>query len=60
MTDQLMTVKEVAATLHLGKSTVFKMIADGTFPPGIRLGPQAVRWRTSTVEEWLSRQPDSR
>jgi prophage regulatory protein len=36
----------------LGRSTIYRWIADGSFPPPVRLGPRAVAWRWSDLERW--------
>jgi prophage regulatory protein len=36
----------------LGRSTIYRWIADGTFPPPVRLGPRAVAWRWSDLDRW--------
>jgi prophage regulatory protein len=36
----------------LGRSTIYRWIADGSFPPPVRLGPRAVAWRCSDLDEW--------
>jgi len=36
----------------LGRSTIYRWIADGSFPPPVRLGPRAVAWRWSDLDQW--------
>jgi len=36
----------------LGRSTIYRWIADGSFPPPVHLGPRAVAWRWSDLDEW--------
>jgi prophage regulatory protein len=36
----------------LGRSTIYRWIADGSFPPPVRLGPRAVAWRWSDLDRW--------
>lgn len=36
----------------LGRSTIYRWVADGSFPPPVRLGPRAVAWRWSDLDEW--------
>lgn len=38
----------------LGRSTIYRWIADGSFPPPVRLGPRAVAWRWSDLDRWTS------
>ena len=36
----------------LGRSTIYRWIAVGSFPPPVRLGPRAVAWRWSDLDRW--------
>lgn len=36
----------------LGRSTIYRWVADGSFPPPVRLGPRAVAWRWSDLDAW--------
>jgi len=37
----------------LGRSTVYKYIAEGLFPKPIQLGERAVGWLESEVTDWI-------
>ena len=36
----------------LGRSTIYRWIADGSFPRPVRLGPRAVAWRWADLDRW--------
>lgn len=36
----------------LGRSTIYRLIAEQKFPSPVRLGARAVAWRHSDLEEW--------
>lgn len=36
----------------LGRSTIYRWIADGSFPSPVRLGPRAVAWRWADLDRW--------
>jgi prophage regulatory protein len=38
----------------LRRSTIYAAIAAGTFPRPIHLGPRAVGWLESDVDQWLA------
>lgn len=41
----------------LSKSTLYRLIKQGNFPPPLRLTRKAVRWRRDEINEWLSHRP---
>lgn len=51
---RLPTVLEMTG---LGRSTIYRWIAAGSFPPPVRLGPRAVAWRWSDLDEWTRSRP---
>jgi prophage regulatory protein len=36
----------------LGRSTIYRLVADGAFPAPVHLGPRAVGWRWSDLDQW--------
>jgi len=38
----------------LGRSTIYRLIAGEMFPGPVQLGPRAVGWRRSDLEQWSS------
>jgi prophage regulatory protein len=44
---------EVLELTGLSAATVYRWIAEGRFPPPVRLGPNSVGWRWSELQEWL-------
>ena len=36
----------------LGRSTIYRLVANGAFPPPVHLGPRAVAWRWSNLDRW--------
>jgi len=36
----------------LGRSTIYRLVACGAFPRPVHLGPRAVAWRWSDLDEW--------
>ena len=41
----------------LGRSTIYRLIADQKFPCAVRLGPRAVAWRRSDLDRWSEARP---
>ncbi|NNU80409.1 AlpA family phage regulatory protein [Halovulum dunhuangense] len=53
MADRILRRPEVELLTGLSRSTLYAMIAEGSFPEPLRLGRRAVGWRESVVEEWI-------
>ncbi len=53
MQDKIYRRPDVEALVGLSRSTIYAMIADGSFPKPIKLGKRAVGWRRSDVLAWL-------
>jgi len=49
----------VLAATGQGRSTIYRLIADGSFPAPARLGPRAVAWRWSDLDQWTRSRPDT-
>jgi prophage regulatory protein len=51
--DHFVRLKEVAQRTGLSRSTIYRMMGEGTFPPGHSLGARAKRWLSSEVQSWI-------
>ena len=51
-TQLLVRLPGVPKATGLGRSTIYRWVADGSFPPPVRLGPRAVAWRWSDLDRW--------
>jgi len=54
----LMTVRiyrrpDVEKLVGLSRSTLYAMMAEGSFPKPVKLGKRAVGWREADVLDWL-------
>ena len=52
--DRLLRLSDVVAKVAMGKTTVYAMIKQGTFPRPMEIAPQLVRWRASDIDAWIS------
>jgi len=50
---RIMRLKEVMDTTGLGRSYIYKLIADGVFPKTVPLGARATGWVSDEVESWI-------
>jgi prophage regulatory protein len=41
----------------LGRSTIYRLVAERKFPSPVRLGPRAVAWRRSDLDQWSESRP---
>lgn len=41
----------------LGRTTIYRLIADQKFPCPVRLGPRAVAWRRTDLDRWSEARP---
>lgn len=53
MTSRILRRPDVERITGLSRSTLYAMMADGTFPKPVKLGKRAVGWRQSDISEWL-------
>ena len=55
-TERLMRAKEVYAMIGVSEASFYRMLRQGRFPAGLRLGPSMIRWRLSVVDGWINEQ----
>jgi prophage regulatory protein len=48
----LVRLPAVLKVTGLGRSTIYRWIAEGSFPAPVRLGRRAVVWRWSDLDRW--------
>ena len=57
--NELLTRQDVERRFRIARTTVYRLMRAGEFPAPIRIGPRAVRWRASELDEWLAGRPRS-
>lgn len=50
---RIMRLKEVMSNTGLGRSSIYKYIAEGQFPKPVPLTDRAVGWVDGEVDEWI-------
>jgi prophage regulatory protein len=50
---RLIKLKEVMHLTALGRSSIYKMMEEETFPKSINLGIRSVAWVENEVVEWI-------
>ena len=53
----MLRLRSVLQMTALSKSTLYRLIKQGKFPPPLRLTQRAVRWRREEVTGWLKKRP---
>tara|TARA_E500000305_G_C3906850_1_gene181428 strand:- start:424 stop:639 length:216 start_codon:yes stop_codon:yes gene_type:complete len=51
---RLIRIKEVQHRVGLGRSTIYRWMAQGKFPRPVQLGGHAVAWTEDQLDEWIS------
>lgn len=51
--DRLIPLRLVKAKAGLGRSTIYRRIAEGTFPGQYDRGGGRVGWKLSEIDEWV-------
>jgi prophage regulatory protein len=51
---RLIRLKEVQHRVGLGRSTIYRWMAEGKFPEPVRLGGHAVAWVQHDIDEWIA------
>ena len=50
---RLIRLREVMRMTGLARSTIYKVMKEGTFPSSVPLQSRAVAWVESEVQEWI-------
>lgn len=56
MTNQILRLPNVMQLTGLARSTVYYKIAEGSFPPSIKIGKRASGWLQSEINDWIEAQ----
>ena len=52
--DRIIRMKTVLARTGLSRSTLYRKIADGTFPRQLSISVHGAGWRESAVNRWIA------
>ena len=56
---RLLRLKTVLLITGLARSTIYRMIAEHTFPAPVKIGKRAVAWRPEEVGPWRESRPSA-
>jgi prophage regulatory protein len=52
--SEIVRERHLPIVTGLSSATLWRRRREGDFPPGLRLGPNAVGWRRADIHEWLA------
>jgi prophage regulatory protein len=52
--DRLLRLPEVETLIGLRRSAIYARLKTGEFPQAVKLGPRAVAWPESEIQNWIS------
>ena len=55
--DPMLRPSEVMALTGLSRTTIWRRVRDGAFPPPTELGVNSIGWPNSVISDWLSKRP---
>ena len=54
---RIIRLPEVVRLTGLSKPTIHRRYRAGTFPPPLKLGPNAIGWRLADLQHWIDSLP---
>lgn len=52
--DRIVRLRTVLARTGLSRSTIYRKIAEGTFPAQIKISINGMGWRESDIDRWVA------
>lgn len=52
--DRIVRLKTVLARTGLSRSTIYRKIAEGTFPSQLRISINGAGWHESDIDRWIA------
>ena len=52
--DRIIRMKTVLVRTGLSRSTIYRKIAEGTFPAQLKISVNGSGWRESDIDRWVS------
>ena len=56
-TDRIIRLKTVLHRSGLSRSTVYRKMIEGTFPPRIKVNINGIGWQESELNRWIANPP---
>ena len=58
--DKILRMRTVLERTGLSRSTVYRKVQDGTFPPKVKISEHCCGWRESEINRWMANPPSYR
>ena len=55
--DRLLTRAEVEAKTIMSTTSIYRLMRAGVFPGPLKIGPRAVRWGASEIDQYVESRP---
>ena len=52
--DRIIRIRTVLNRTGLSRSTLYRKMADGSFPQRLKLGEHSAGWRESAIDRWVA------
>lgn len=52
--DKILRMRTVLERTGLSRSTVYRKVQDGTFPPKVKISEHCCGWRESEINRWMA------
>lgn len=56
----LIRIKDVTKRTGLARSCIYERVAAGDFPAPVKIGPRAVAWVETEVDQWINERIERR
>jgi prophage regulatory protein len=57
MPNRIVRLRTVIDRTGLSRSTIYRKVAEGTFPPQHKLGSHAAGWSEAEIDRWVANPP---
>ena len=52
--NRCVRIRQVCEMTGMSKASVYRKMADGTFPKSFKIGESMSAWRVATIEQWIA------
>ena len=52
--QKFIKLEEVMSITGLSRSSIYQFVAEGTFPPKVKLGGRSIAWVANEVHNWMN------